>query len=246
MSTEWEPITEESHMLRPGCDQARMCMPRHPDGVDGGWLWIRSARTVSQFRKWKGSETWEFRRPVTAQKEQDSSMKWKLIDSTEWELIDDPKYVLRQGVDQMRPTVECGRSSDWTFVRLDQSTIGWWGRWYPEQEYEFRRPVSSPEHAVTQQPEIEPVNNIATVCNDLRDLLLRKNHDYGNSATQPPVLRPDIPARAAIEVRISDKISRWRQLASGTDPQVQESLEDTVRDLAGYCVLWLCADGGAR
>jgi hypothetical protein len=75
---------------------------------------------------------------------------------------------------------------------------------------------------------------------ELVALLLRKNSDYGSAAWNPPVLDPLMSAGNAIMVRMSDKVARIASLnRSGTSPQVQESIEDTVRDLAGYGLLWL-------
>ena len=80
---------------------------------------------------------------------------------------------------------------------------------------------------------------IATEGVALVDMLLRKNADYGSSAWRPPVLAPDMDWRAMILVRMSDKIARMATLQASIDPQVNESIADTMRDLAGYCLLYL-------
>lgn len=73
-------------------------------------------------------------------------------------------------------------------------------------------------------------------------LLVRKNQDYGSSGMKRPVLMPNLTPRQALLCRMSDKVARIAQLADGSDPQVaDEKLEDTIRDLAGYCILWLTA-----
>ena len=72
-------------------------------------------------------------------------------------------------------------------------------------------------------------------------LLLAKNADYGGSAWQIPTLAPGLSLREAIQCRMSDKIQRLQMLLSGKAPEVLESTEDTMRDLAGYCILWLGA-----
>ena len=72
-------------------------------------------------------------------------------------------------------------------------------------------------------------------------LLLAKNADYGGSAWQIPTLAPVLSPREAIQCRMSDKIQRLQTLLSGTAPEVLESTADTMRDLAGYCILWLGA-----
>lgn len=73
----------------------------------------------------------------------------------------------------------------------------------------------------------------------LVSLLLRKNADYGNSAMFSPLLCPHMEASDAILCRMSDKIRRLEHLLSGNANRVSEAMEDTVIDLAGYCVLWL-------
>jgi hypothetical protein len=76
----------------------------------------------------------------------------------------------------------------------------------------------------------------------LLDLLLRKNRDYGNSAMTPPILSPTMTPREAIQCRMSDKVRRLERLLGGNQATVNESIEDTIRDLGGYCILWLAAE----
>lgn len=73
------------------------------------------------------------------------------------------------------------------------------------------------------------------------EMLLRKNADYGGSAWKAPILAPGMTCREAIQCRMSDKIQRLQTLLSGKSPEVRESMEDTMRDLAGYAILWLSA-----
>ena len=77
--------------------------------------------------------------------------------------------------------------------------------------------------------------------NALADLLIRKNRDYGNAAVSESPLCPELDSSTAILVRMGDKIKRLENLASVKETQVDESFEDTVRDLAGYCVLYLAS-----
>ena len=44
---------------------------------------------------------------------------------------------------------------------------------------------------------------------------------------------------------MSDKVARIAALNAGETDRVGESLADTVRDLAGYCVLWLALHDAA-
>ena len=74
----------------------------------------------------------------------------------------------------------------------------------------------------------------------LRDLLIAKNKDYGNSSGEIPPLVPKLSPTDAILVRMGDKIARLVHLTQvGVALVKDETLKDTVRDLAGYCVLFL-------
>ena len=83
-------------------------------------------------------------------------------------------------------------------------------------------------------------SQIRDQCNALADLLVKKNHDYGDAALRSPILAPHFPAELSIVIRMSDKIERMRHFISLKETlMVSESFDDTVRDLAGYCVLLL-------
>jgi len=75
-------------------------------------------------------------------------------------------------------------------------------------------------------------------------MLLRKNHDYGSSAWQRPTLAPEMDVDAAIRVRMSDKIARISRLMTQVAEVEDEKLEDTIRDLGAYCLLWLARPKG--
>ncbi len=75
--------------------------------------------------------------------------------------------------------------------------------------------------------------------------LLNKNSDYGSSVWKPPCLKPGMDPGDAILVRMSDKVSRIASLQS-KEAQVDESLEDTVKDLGAYAILWLARPEGGE
>lgn len=84
---------------------------------------------------------------------------------------------------------------------------------------------------------------IAEVCDGIKALLLAKNADYGNSALSYSGLATVDPS-TGILIRMEDKIRRMYSLNENKDPKViDESFEDTVKDLAGYCVLYLVSKG---
>ncbi len=80
---------------------------------------------------------------------------------------------------------------------------------------------------------------IIAECERLKELLIAKHANYGRTAEERPCLVPGISPGEAIFVRMSDKIARIAALNTGQPDKVGESLADTVRDLAGYCILWL-------
>ena len=83
---------------------------------------------------------------------------------------------------------------------------------------------------------------ICEECAALSELLIAKNKDYGDSAFKAPLLAPALDATSAILVRIGDKVERLQKLAFSRRPAVEtESFRDTVKDLAGYCILYLVA-----
>lgn len=78
-------------------------------------------------------------------------------------------------------------------------------------------------------------NQVTSVCNEIRDLLIEKNKSYGNSALEPIHCFYKGSALESIKVRIDDKLSR---LMRGSE----YSGDDTVKDLLGYLVLLRVAE----
>jgi len=75
----------------------------------------------------------------------------------------------------------------------------------------------------------------ASICIALNETYERKNHDYGDSFAK---LRNEIPN--SILVRIYDKYSRLKTLLEGNEQLVKdESIDDTLMDLANYCIMEL-------
>lgn len=75
----------------------------------------------------------------------------------------------------------------------------------------------------------------ALICSTLTDIYERKNHDYGDSFAQLRTRQPN-----AILVRLYDKYLRLETLLSGAMPKVKdESIDDTLMDMANYCIMEL-------
>lgn len=72
---------------------------------------------------------------------------------------------------------------------------------------------------------------IRAKCDEVCDLLLRKNIAYGNAALDPVRVFSDLSAEDGLKVRIDDKLSRIRN--SG----LNDLTEDTLLDIIGYLIL---------
>ena len=73
------------------------------------------------------------------------------------------------------------------------------------------------------------------ICESMSNLYERKNHDYGDSFAK---IRKEFDN--AILIRIYDKFSRLKTLKSGATQKVSdESIKDTLFDLANYCIMEL-------
>jgi len=72
------------------------------------------------------------------------------------------------------------------------------------------------------------------ICKELNNLYTRKNHDYGDSFgkgfKEYGMVMPII--------RLEDKLSRLKALIK-TENKVDESIEDTLMDLANYSIMTL-------
>ncbi|QDP59680.1 MAG: hypothetical protein GOVbin1753_113 [Prokaryotic dsDNA virus sp.] len=89
-----------------------------------------------------------------------------------------------------------------------------------------------------QQQYVSKKNNtqhkIIETMDEIKDFLVRKNDQYGDSVFQPVRVFSKADKTEQIKVRIDDKLSR---LKKGNDSI--ESDEDVVSDLIGYLVLLL-------
>ncbi len=89
---------------------------------------------------------------------------------------------------------------------------------------------------IPEQP--KPTSSKATthaaICSDLTDLYERKNHDYGDSFGRGfKEYGMTMPC-----IRLEDKLNRLKSLLK-SDAQVDESIDDTLMDLANYAIMTL-------
>ncbi|MBA9027542.1 nucleotide modification associated domain-containing protein [Peribacillus huizhouensis] len=76
---------------------------------------------------------------------------------------------------------------------------------------------------------------IAQICDEVKELLIRKNRDYGDSFAKQFAKYGVMSGL----IRMDDKMSRLDNLIGGAQDSVGESVEDTLCDLAGYAILTL-------
>lgn len=85
----------------------------------------------------------------------------------------------------------------------------------------------------------EKVLQHKAICDELNKLYEKKNHDYGNSFHQTFVEE----GLAMTRIRLGDKFSRFKTLSrltnSDSDEQqvTDESIRDTLMDLANYAIM---------
>jgi hypothetical protein len=78
----------------------------------------------------------------------------------------------------------------------------------------------------------ETQQQISAICDDIKELLLYKNENYGNSALEPCRIFSNASPVEQLLVRIDDKLNRIKKGKGliSTD-------EDVIQDLIGYLVL---------
>lgn len=79
------------------------------------------------------------------------------------------------------------------------------------------------------------MNEIKEIANEIADLVEKKNRDYGNSFDETLKEYGD----TAYFLRIEDKLSRLKSLSKKDAAVVDESIEDTLKDIVGYTLLMI-------
>ena len=78
------------------------------------------------------------------------------------------------------------------------------------------------------------------ICNEIHEMYIKKNADYGDSVGELYAKLGDV----SFLTRISDKYHRLMNLMCDSDGYKRkdinyESVDDTIQDLANYCIIWL-------
>lgn len=75
----------------------------------------------------------------------------------------------------------------------------------------------------------------ARICSELTDLYERKNHDYGDSFGKSfKEYGMTMPC-----IRLEDKLNRLKSLTKNNAQVTDESIDDTLMDLANYAIMTL-------
>ena len=88
---------------------------------------------------------------------------------------------------------------------------------------------------VQEKEEEIPVGNITKISIEVAGLVEKKNRDYNNSFDKTLAEYGD----TAYFLRIEDKLSRLKSLSKKDAQVVEESIEDTLKDIVGYTLLML-------
>lgn len=112
-------------------------------------------------------------------------------------------------------------------------------------KYEMRTPIELPcsvckdHHQFVKKQdagETDKTQRHKEICKEIHNTYERKNHDYGDSFGQS--FRDYGPLAGLI--RMEDKFNRLKTLVGGIEPQVSdESIRDTLKDLANYAIMTL-------
>lgn len=74
---------------------------------------------------------------------------------------------------------------------------------------------------------------ITNITTDLADTLIAKNHDYGNAFHDSVKEFGNV----VMLIRLNDKLNRLKTLLNNEKKVSDESISDTLLDLAGYAIL---------
>ena len=77
------------------------------------------------------------------------------------------------------------------------------------------------------------VRHHASICEDLNEIYARKNHDYGDSFGKGYAEYGMVMA----VIRLEDKLNRLKSLIKAEALVKDESINDTLMDLANYAIM---------
>lgn len=100
---------------------------------------------------------------------------------------------------------------------------------------EFNKRFPNNERTITELEEKSKEDIFEDITEKMLSTYKAKNSDYGDSFSK---VRKEYPN--SICIRLSDKLERLKALKNGNEQLVKdESIKDTLMDLANYCILEL-------
>lgn len=86
---------------------------------------------------------------------------------------------------------------------------------------------------VKSENKVNTPTSFNTLLDQIKDTHERKNHDYGDSFTKSM----DEFGLTASAIRLTDKLSRFKALINSEAKVKDESIEDTLLDMAAYAIM---------
>lgn len=118
--------------------------------------------------------------------------------------------------------------------------IDWDGDLYladNDNTYAWHKDMLEPALTINQA-KMDRMDIYQYILNNLEETYKNKNNDYGNSVADTYEKFGDL----SFLVRITDKYNRLLTLCNSNAPEQKvkdEKIDDTILDLANYCLLWL-------
>lgn len=84
-----------------------------------------------------------------------------------------------------------------------------------------------------RQDKQTPPNRHMDICTELNNLYLKKNKDYGNSFSKTF----EEFGLTMSAIRLNDKLERFKRLINNNNEVKDESIRDTLVDLANYAIM---------
>ena len=106
----------------------------------------------------------------------------------------------------------------------------------PSKPNKDKSEIKKPKKSVPKAPKVSnDLSYISKIALEVAELVNKKNHDYGKSFDKSV----DKYGAAAYFLRIADKISRAETLSNKDALVLDEKIEDTLKDIIGYTLLYI-------
>lgn len=106
----------------------------------------------------------------------------------------------------------------------------------PSKPNKDKSEIKKPKKSAPKAPKVSnDLSYISKIALEVAELVNKKNHDYGKSFDKSV----DKYGAAAYFLRIADKISRAETLSNKDALVLDEKIEDTLKDIIGYTLLYI-------